>query len=63
VTGKQGKPKTVILGYDLYLNIYARLAELEEAEHAQILAARLDEINQDPNGNSVLWRSVRKTNE
>ncbi len=62
VTGKQGKPKTVILGYELYLKIYARLAELEEAEHAHVLATRLEEINQDPLGNSVPWRSVRKTN-
>lgn len=63
VTGKQGKPKTVILGYELYLKIYARLAELEEAEHARSLATRLEEIKQDPIGNSVAWRSVRKTND
>ncbi len=62
VTGKQGKPKTVILGYELYLRIYARLAELEEAEHARSLTTRLEEINQDPIGNSVAWRSVQKTN-
>ena len=62
VTGKQGKPKTVILGYELYLKIYARLAELEEAEHARVLATRLGEITKDPISNSVPWRSVRKSN-
>lgn len=39
-----------------------RLAELEKAEHARSLATRLEEIKQDPLGNSVEWRSVRKTN-
>ena len=62
VTGKQGKPKTVLLGYDLYLKIYARLAELEETVYDRTLEKRLDEIRQDPLGNSVPWRSVRKTN-
>ena len=38
-------------------------AELEEAEHARGIATRLEEIKQDPIGNSVAWRSVRKTND
>lgn len=62
VTGKQGKPKTVMIGYELYAKIYARLAELEENENDRILQERLEEIKQDPIGNSVSWRSVRRTN-
>ena len=62
VTGNQGKPKTVILGYELYVKFYARLAELEEAENDRILQERLAEIKQNPMGNSVSWKSVRKTN-
>lgn len=62
VTGKQGKIKTVIIGYDLYEKIYARLAELEEIENERILSQRLAEIEADPIGNSVSWRAVRRTN-
>lgn len=63
VTGKHGKPKTVIIGYDLYKKIYARLTQLEEAENDRILCQRLEEIEKDPVGNSVSWRSVRRTND
>lgn len=62
VTGKNGKVKTVMLGYDLYKKIYARLAELEESENGRILRHRLDEIEEDPIGNSVSWGAIRRTN-
>jgi hypothetical protein len=62
VTGKQGKIKTVLLGYGLFKKIYARLAELEEAENDRILRQRLDEVEKDAIGNSVPWDAIRRTN-
>lgn len=62
VTGKHGKIKTVLLGYDLFKRMYARLAELEEAENDHILRQRLDEIEEDIIGNSVSWEAIRRTN-
>lgn len=61
VTGKKGTPKTVLIGYELYEQIYARLAELEEIMNDRVLQERFEEVKKDPVGSSVSWRSVRRT--
>ena len=63
VTGKAGTPKTVLIGYELYERMYARLAELEETMNDQELQARLEEVKRDPAESSVSWRAVRRTND
>lgn len=62
VTGKQGKPNTVMIGFSLYKKIYARLAELEEAEYDRVVYARMRELDENPT-ETVSWRSVRRTSE
>ena len=63
VTGKAGTPKTVLIGYELYERMYARLAELEEIMNDRVLQERLEEVKRDPVESSVSWRAVRRTND
>ena len=55
-TGKQGKK-----GYILRKVFFTQLTKPEAAERNRILKRRLAEIEQDPIGSTVSWKSIRRT--
>ncbi|CAM4153119.1 hypothetical protein L1N85_08170 [Paenibacillus alkaliterrae] len=57
-----GTVDTVLIGYDLFEQIYDRLTRLEEEEEQRILLQRLERIERDPES-AKSWKSVRRNTE
>lgn len=55
-----GKVNTVVIGYEYYEQLFARLMELEEAEATRMLGARIECLESDP-ASGIRWRSVRRS--
>ncbi len=54
-----GSVDTVIIGYDLYEEMYDRLTQLEQAEERRILFERIDQIDRNPAA-SKSWKEIRR---
>ncbi len=58
---KDGKMDTVLIGYDLFEEMYERLMKLEREEEVRVLLSRMERLDRDPS-QAVPWKSVRRNN-
>ena len=54
-----GKVNTVVIGYEYYEQLFARLMELEEAEEIRMLSSRIARLEREPSS-GVSWRNIRQ---
>jgi ubiquinone biosynthesis protein UbiJ len=50
---------TVLVGYPYFVQMFERLAQLEEQEEERILNERIDRLTQDP-ASLLNWNEIRK---
>lgn len=54
-----GEVDTVVLEYNYFEEMYARLQELEEKEEDRVLQQRIERLEENPSV-AVPWKSVRR---
>jgi len=57
---ENGKVETVVLDYDYFESLFARMMELEQKEEAGILVERITRLEESPEL-GVPWRSIRRS--
>lgn len=54
-----GNVETVIIGYQLFEDLYERLSRLEQQEEERILLQRIERIEQNP-AETKSWKKIRR---
>lgn len=57
-----GTVDTVLIGYELFEEIYDRLTKLEEENEQRILMQRIERIERNPES-AKSWKSIRRNQE
>lgn len=56
---KDGNVDTVLIGYELFEEMYERLMQLEKDEEERVLLSRMERLDRDPSL-AVPWKTVRR---
>lgn len=59
---ENGNVDTVLIGYDLFEQIYDRLTQLEEREEEYTLLERINRIERNPES-AKSWKDIRRESE
>ncbi len=55
-----GSVDSVLMGYEIFEQLYDRLTQLEQQEEERILVERIESLDRDP-ASAKSWKDIRRT--